>query len=292
MITELMKRLYRITPPSVTKYIPGPNPFKKVVADAKKQARLKSQPMPDTRYCIHFTPRSGSTRIVGWCRSTRHLGDPREIYNPAFMRGRAQAFATASLEEFADIVPRKLQIDGIFGLEMTYRQLLMVFKTSDRFMELVRPTHHFWLIREDIVLQAVSSAKMVQTNIGHSVEATADEIMGSDAQFDYRPWELRNRVKQLHWMEQETEAMFKRHNLDVKRLSYEQVNAMQGDKTLALIADHIGAPTPEGLHVTDSHQKLGGSINAEYADKFRSENRRFLDGIEESRAEMIAKLRG
>ncbi len=56
------------------------NPFKSVEPNPVRLADAAKKPYPDIRYAIHFTPRSGSSRLTDICKNSSQLGKPGEVF--------------------------------------------------------------------------------------------------------------------------------------------------------------------------------------------------------------------
>ena len=167
----------------------------------------------------------------------------------------------------------------------------MNFGSDARFDTLVAPTHLAWLIREDIVLQAISISRMRQTRIGHDTGLTAEERAKGDDRFTYDGNDIRHRLHVIRWYEIQTEAYLARSSLPLLRLSYEKLSDMGPMQIAQCMADHLGHDLPEDLTFQETHRKLGTDKNLAFAERFRAENPRLIARIDAMRAPMLAALR-
>lgn len=255
-----------------------------------KRARIMARPAPNNTFVVFFTPRSGSTRVTSLMREAGVSNAPHELFNPATLRATARNHAARNLPELVRLLAHKQARQGSFGFEITFLQLAAVFRTPSRFMALVAPDHTAWLIREDIVAQAVSASRLVQTRISHGLKEDEATHAAAEAAFVYDPGAIRARIRRIAWMERRTEAMITRAGLTPLRLSYEAVNALGPDRTAGLLAHRLGLAPPAGA-LADRHQKLPGAKSAEYAERFRGENPAFMRRLDRVRAPLLHKLR-
>src|SRR5579871_4142472 len=74
--------------------------------------------LPEKRYAVIFTARSGSSWLTNVLAETKLLGYPEEYLNPNFIRGVAGAVNSTVPEEFlAGLQRRRQSPNGVFGLE-------------------------------------------------------------------------------------------------------------------------------------------------------------------------------
>lgn len=267
------------------------SPFRDVTFDPEKHARIMRRAPAEIRYVIFFTPRSGSSRLTDLAVRTQGLGHPGECFNPAFLPAMAQAHSARNIREYTDLVVRRRQTRGVFGCEVTHMHLVRNFWRPTRFLDQLAPTATFWLIREDIIAQAVSASRMVQTQLAHSVQAKEETDMArAETAFTYQPESIRNVLRRLRWMEAGTEALIRAAGLRPMRLSYEQTIALPPRRLMLQMARHIGAPPRklrlEGLD--SDHRKVSGDKSADFAARFRKEFPDLVARIDRDRAPMLA----
>lgn len=257
--------------------------------DPEKIARLMARPAPSNTYVIFFTPRSGSTRLTELIKASGLSNAPQEFFNEASLHKVAARHSARNLPELLELLGRRVQRNGSFGFEITYLQLLAAFGSGKRFVDLVQPDHSVWLIRENIIAQAVSATRLVQTRLAHTLKSDMSEHEAAEQGFRYDAAAIRTKVKRLLWLEKRTESFFAKSALSPFAMSYEMVNAMGPDRTLAVLADKLGLAAPTTAAI-ESHDKLPGTKAAEFATRFRSENPGFVARVERQRAPLIAKI--
>jgi LPS sulfotransferase NodH len=237
------------------------------------------------RYVIWFTPRSGSSWLTDIATASGRLSQPGECFNPDFMPEMTRNARAATMDQYIQILSRRRNTYGVFGVQITWHQMQRSFDGADRFMRYFDGSPAIWLIREDIVMQAVSLAKKEQTRIGHSVQSSAEARAAADAQVSYDADLIAFFLRSLHRAEQGTEEIFADYGLTPLRLSYERNMAMGGSHVLNAMAHHLKVkPIPHGAGDQSDHVQIRTELNAAFADRFRAEHAAMLDEIAGERA--------
>lgn len=261
--------------------------------DARPTNRLNkvlTRPAPQDRYVIFFTPRSGSSWLTGIVEQSDRLGCATEVFNPNFCRRHAQRQGIADLEQYIDYAMRRDNRGGVFGFEITANHIRQTFGGPAQFRQHFGADPAFWLIRQDIVAQAVSLAKMAATNVAQSVAVSAEQRAAADAGFAYDPQAIRKSLMRIMSMERLSERWFAKWGLRPLRMSYEQITALTPHQMLNVIARHAGQPDVPPVDIQPRHEKLGTARNTDYAQRFRTEQAAWLAPIEAERAEWLDKL--
>lgn len=258
--------------------------------DRERFERDMQLPLPDTEYIMYFTPRSGSTWVCDIATRTRRLGILDESFNPNFMPDMTRALNATDLSEYCAVSRRRRARGGVFGLQITHHQLRAVFGSEDAFVKQFSTPHCFWLVRRDIVLQAVSLYKMQVTKLAHAPHASHEKIQFREARFVYDGAEIRRWLEHILLAEQSTEALFAKFGLTPLRMSYEHNTTLKPNHLLNVMGRHMGLPTMRMKPIRSDHHKIATDRNAEFADRFRRENQTFLSEVEELRAPMLEKI--
>lgn len=242
-------------------------------------------------YVIFFTPRSGSSWLTDILWKTGVLGRPGEWFNPNFVPKTAQSINADNLDNYIELLKRKQSPGAVFGFEITYYQMRATFGGEKPFLSYFPPqTPSFFLIRENIVLQAVSLAKSVASRVSHSVNASSEEISKADSEFEYDTNVIRRWLRHIFDQETRFEAMFERRGIRPLRLSYERMMAASPAATINLFRQHLGVtelgePVEQGRHT-----KIGTDKNLEFATRFAEEEADLLRKIATCRAKTLARL--
>lgn len=247
------------------------------------------RPPPERRYAIHFTPRSGSSWLTDIAEQSGVLGSPRECFNPNFMPEMVCALGALGLTEYIDVLGRRFQAEGNWGFEITHYQLEHVFENAAEFHAHLGDVRHIWLVREDIVAQAVSLQKLDVVGVAHSVNMSAGERTSAEARFDYDAEAIGKWLLHLQRLENITEQYFDDFGITPLRLSYERMISHGSDDVVAALLRFIGSDASAG-DISPRHEKIGTSRNLEFAKRFREENSEFCAEVAEDRRRIRGKL--
>ncbi|WJS85375.1 Stf0 family sulfotransferase [Paracoccus sp. TOH] len=248
------------------------------------EAERRVRPRAGRSYVIFFTPRSGSSWLTDICERSGRLSRPDECFNPQFMPRMTRALGARNMPEYVELLQRRRNTHGVYGCQITYHQLQAVFADEAAFLAHFPQAPVFWLIRKDIVAQAVSLAKMVATSVSHSALNSNDEITASDRSFDYDPAAIRHWLDHILMAERQTEAMLARHGIAPLRISYEGMTAMGEAGAVARIAQGIGVAPPGDASTGSAHRKIATAKNQDFAQRFHDDAAAYLAEIDDERA--------
>ncbi len=258
--------------------------------DRAKFARIAARPAPRVEYCIYFTPRSGSSWLTDLARRSGYLGTPKECFNPNFVPRIARSLGAADMDEYIRAIRRRFAARGTFGFEVTFYQLRKTFGAPAPFMARMGHAVPVWLIREDIVAQAVSLWKMRITGISHSTNSTDETRAQAEAALTYDARGIADNLDHLRKLEQLTERHFTAFDLAPIRLSYERIMAEGPARTRAMLA-HVLGVAPQDPELGDPvHTRIATRANADFAARFRGDNRAFCTDLDAARADMLARV--
>ena len=258
--------------------------------DRERFSQDLARPMPKVQYVMFFTPRSGSTWVCDLATRTKRLGVLGERFNPNFLPAMTRAMNVTNLDEYCDIAPRRRASNGVFGFQITHHQLKAVFGSEEAFLARFPTPHCFWLIRQDIVLQAISLYKMQVTKVAHSPQANSTKIESREDQFVYDAREIRRWLEHILTAEMATEEMIATAGLTPLRMSYEHNVTLKPNHLLNVMGRHMGLPTMRMKPIASLHNKIATTKNATFAERFREEEAAFLRHVDVQRAPMLEKL--
>ena len=221
------------------------------------------------------------------------MGVVREAFNPAFLPKIAARLGTPDLDSYCAAIARHYcgRAGDVSGFQITHAQLRAVFGRSGAFLDRYAGLPCFWLLREDIVAQAVSLWKMQVTRLAHAPQADAAAIRAGDADLAYDGRAILRWLRHIRAAETGTERMLARAGLDPLRMSYERNVALSPGALADVAARHLGLdprPLPPG---PSPHRRIATRVNAEHAARFRAEHHATLDRLAEARAPMLARIR-
>ncbi|MCF6305113.1 MAG: Stf0 sulfotransferase family protein [Rhodobacteraceae bacterium] len=264
--------------------------FEKVAHNQTRANQIAMRPMPDHTYVVYFTPRSGSSRLTEILSQTKNLGEATEAFNPNFLPEIAQAVQAKDMQSYIENLSRWLNRNGVFGFEITGHQLNKIFPQPTDFFDIFACAKSYWLIREDIVAQAVSLAKMVTLHIGHTAQSNPGQRAEAEKSFIYEPKKIKRWLNHILAAERLSEAWFARFEISPKRMSYEKMIQMSAGEIADDFAKHLGLPDLPETRFSLQHQKLGTSKNQEFSDQFRIDEGEFLKKVAAERQPMLNAL--
>ncbi|WP_226783023.1 Stf0 family sulfotransferase [Oceaniglobus trochenteri] len=259
-------------------------------ADTLDRARFAQDmalPLPDLQYVMFFTPRSGSSWVADILTRTRRMGRVSECFNPRFMGSMTRSLNATSLGEYCAVLPRRLQTDGTFGFQITQSQKRAVFGRDRAFLNRFAGQPWVWLIRSDIVLQAVSLYKMEVGRMSHAPQMKGRDIKSEERALPYDAGRIGYWLEHILQMERKTEALIAKAGITPLRLNYERNALLKPNHIANVIGRHIGRPTMRMTPIASPHSKIGTDQNAAFAERFRDSHRDRMKRIEDERADMV-----
>lgn len=234
-------------------------------------------------YLICATPRSGSTLLCGLLESSGVAGRPASYFNRRGLHDYAEDWRIAR--------PRDGRIDeayvraalaagrtsnGVFGgrvMAETLPELIgdLAADSASAVTDLELLSAHFGrlrfvhLRRRDVVAQAVSWAKALQTHYWHPGEAV--EPGGRDPHYDE---ELIGRlVAAIEKFEADWALWFGANGIVPCRVVYEEL-AADPLRTAHTVLDCLGLHVPPGRRLVIGHRRQADHVNADWVARFRA----------------------
>ncbi|MGY9053989.1 MAG: hypothetical protein ACKVGZ_00005, partial [Alphaproteobacteria bacterium] len=97
-------------------------------------------------------------------------------FNPRFIPINAKAWNANTMERYFEVTLRRWSNGDVFGVEATIDHIQTTVGESV-FFELFQPeTKAFYLLREDIVTQAISLMKPADSGVYHTVNSSKEAI--------------------------------------------------------------------------------------------------------------------
>jgi LPS sulfotransferase NodH len=235
-------------------------------------------------YLICATPRSGSTLLCGLLDSSGVAGHPASYFNSKTVNHYADEWRIAR--------PRDGRIDeafvravlaagrtpnGVFGgrvMAETLPELISGLAAAasvpavpdvDLLIAQLGPLSFVHLRRCDVVAQAVSWAKSVQTHFWHPGEAVLPG--GRDPHYDD---ELIDRlVATIEQSEADWKAWFASHGIVPCEVTYEEL-AADPLRTAQKVLDYLGLTVPPDRQLVVGHRRQADHLNADWITRFKS----------------------
>lgn len=194
------------------------------------------------------------------------------------------------MERYFEVTLRRRSNGDVFGVEATIDHIQTTVGESV-FFELFQPeTKAFYLLREDIVTQAISLMKPADSGVYHTVNSSKEAILAANQNFIFDVSKIEDRVRRLLNQELAFEEMFRRRNIEPARISYERIIAAGPSHMAAFFEQELQLPAAQPSTITATHEKVGTSKGATFATRFRAERPKFVARLETQRAKQLRML--
>jgi LPS sulfotransferase NodH len=234
---------------------------------------------PVKRYVILMTPRSGSTVLSAALAKTGVLGRPGERFNRAsgYVQELARKTGARDLAGLIDqVVNTSLTPNGVSGIKGGLHQVLPYMMTR-HWRDQNADTLYLYLTREDVLRQAVSRYKGMETKIWHF---RGEETRESRKELLEVPYDFDAIQKQVHYIVEmmcDYEMYFARLGILPYRLTYEQVTS-QMPEIVAEIARRLDVTLDREITLEEAGmEKLADENSEALIEQFKCDIRRRLD---------------
>ena len=235
-------------------------------------------------FLICATPRSGSTLLCGLLESSGVAGHPASYFNRKTLDDYAASWRIAR--------PRDGHIDeafvqaaltagrtsnGVFGgrvmaetlPELTSGLAAVASSPALTELELLRAQlgrlGFVHLRRRDVVAQAVSWARSLQTHFWHDGEA----VLPGGREPEYDEEQIGRLVTMIEGFEADWADWFARHDLVPHEVTYEEL-AADPPGTAQRVLDHLGLELQPGRRLEVGHRRQADQLNADWIARFTS----------------------
>ena len=235
-------------------------------------ARLDFSESPPLQksYIVAASYRCGSTYLCTRLWNTGVLGAPAEYLNVGggrmlrhVMERRLQA--TSPEDYFVKLLACRTSSNGVFGMKAHYHHFDRALDWCPRMLKLLAPVTYIYLSRRDVIAQAVSMAKAIQTNRWTSMDDDVETVPRYDKRLIGQCLE-EIRQQKIGWL-----RWFELHNITPFVVTYEDLIA----NTTGAIASIVRLLDVDDDKGSELHpplvEKLGDGTNAEWAARFRRE---------------------
>ena len=230
-------------------------------------------------YCIFIMPRSGSTYLTHLLRATDRFGYPQEWCNDSSIKPIIGELGAKTFESYMHLLMRKhASPNGVFGIEISYPQLKNANEIADLYNILGNKTKFMYLRRINCVAQAISLYIAECSGVFHSYEITTDTEQKRQS-VQYNGEELKKRIEMLINQEHAFEAEFERRSIEPERLYYEKII----DNPIKTLLSFKGLSNDITLSKDINIKKLNKITNENWEEKFREENKAYLNDMKQKR---------
>ncbi len=238
------------------------------VNDQVRRERAAAVAPAKRRYVILFSPRSGSSWLTGILSATGKLGYPEEYLNPEFIVDVARHMHARTAADLLDsLIRHRKGPNNVFGLEaraldidlLDYHAFAAIFNEDTLFF-------HLW--RENLVAQAVSLFRAVETGHFHSTDAP------QTAPPEYNAQAILLWMMHILDMENANVVLLRRLGAPARLLRYEDL-AGRAQPAAEQFAHALAVPFSPGALLDPAQpalRKLADAWNAEAEHRLRRDH--------------------
>ncbi len=237
--------------------------------------------MADKFYVICATPRSGSSMLCNLLASSKVMGNPREVLNVDSILGfcnrhnLTDAESRIVIEKYlTSVVEKRSSQNGVFGMKLLFDQL-EPFLEMQAIKLFLRQFKFIWLVRKDVVAQAVSMYIAQTTKEWTSLnedENRKKEEKSRRENLGYDEKKIDNCVKRLtrhnlRWLE-----FFSVNQIEYLQVEYENITR-ESNRECKKICNFCQVETNYQFSLEDvKFKKQGNMINEKLAETFRQKS--------------------
>lgn len=267
----------------------------------KSQNLIKSYQqlsLPINEYTVCITPRSGSSWLTEILSKTKILGSPEEWLNPGNLPGIIQnRYPCLDVIEYFDCIKRTQCTENkVFGMELSFFQYQLVcdaLETTKNGSSLsllnLEKNKSIYLYRLDLVAQAVSLYRAVETGMFHSAQRNASE----KALVDFKYSEDRIWHWLIHILQQEFgwQKNFSKKGISPLCLTYEEMWSNPNLTKLRII-HHVLGNLDQSSEIDKvssyNHTKIANSKSNEIITNFYENHAKKIDFCLQNRGKLNA----
>lgn len=198
---------------------------------------------PRMHYMLATIPRSGSTYFALKLWRTGGLGAPMEYANPPYisMLKNRLSVDLDIISYWREIERRRTSPNGVFGYKMFIKNYLQCEDEYIDLMTKLAPNKVVFLTRRDVVAQAISLSKALQSKAWfHGVEV--------ECKPKYSYGEVKNNVNQIEQEIVTWHRIFDLTDAEVLPVFYEDL-LETGDKTVYKVSEFLGVKLDSSMEI-------------------------------------------
>jgi len=234
-------------------------------------------------YLICILPRSGSTYLTHLLRDNRHYGYPNEWFNYDSIKAIISQNDLYGFNDYLEYIWRENSSpEGIFGVQLSYPQYRCLNEIIPLEGVLGDGFKWFFLRRKNIVQQAISLYIAHNTGVYHWYCFDPDKDSRSLADIPYDNARITRFIEEILDHERKFERVFTERGVEPVRLYYEEL-VDNAASIMQIFREELGVDRGLLANDTKAVRRLFGGINAKFEERYRSQNRRYLEGLSMSR---------
>lgn len=258
--------------------------FHNRISDAFSTPYINNNNNEAKSYLILFTPRSGSSWLTDIITQQKILGRPTEWFNPDLIQSAMNGLSrkTYNIHEYCqELQNTHKSPEGYFGAELTASHLSLLTDLVDIQSTFNNPAY-ILLLRKNIIAQGISLHLATTTGYFHATNTINQDNLAEYSEVKIKKW-----VNEIIKDEKYFHQFIKRKEIDFLMLWHEDIKA-NTQNTISAVSNHITNGLLSTTYEPESaHAKIGSSINKQFEERFRDENKAFIDNIDKQRANLF-----
>ena len=171
---------------------------------------------PEQAYFVCSTPRCGSSFLCEALCLTNLAGVPTEYFDAETRDGFLSTWKVSQGDYISTLLNKKTTPNGVFGCKTHFHQYKETFGV-DALPSLAKSTRYIWLSRRDLIRQAVSYWKAIETNQW----AATHHCTNDSPRFDFE--QIDRLHQQIRYEQEQWQRFFERHQIKPLMLTYEEI---------------------------------------------------------------------
>jgi LPS sulfotransferase NodH len=232
--------------------------------------------VPSTSYFVCGTPRAGTNLLTGLLKSTGIAGRPEEYFWRDDIPFWSKRWKTSTFAAYVSAAVRAgTTPNGVFGAKLMWgymddflgrlRALAGEGAASDgALVERFSPGSAFiWIWRGDVVAQAVSWAKAIQTGVWYDHHGRRP-LARTDFDFD----QIESLAREVADHNNAWRRWFAANQIEPFAVQYEELASDKVGTTQRALA-LLGLETPDGLVIVEQTRRQRDALNDEWIARFQ-----------------------
>jgi len=221
---------------------------------------------PRQVYMVASTPRSGGTLLCRQLWASGIMGAPAEYFGfySTFLRLVARIKPDTQEEYVAGVTARRTSANGVFGFKVHYDHVQYMVLTG--LLHQFKQLRIISIVRQDLLAQAVSQARALQTGQWNSLNRTQKAAPAYNADL------IRWCVQHLGDQRRGWQSFFELHKITPIEVDYDALAADPEGITNDVIARVDPPKSPVSSVAMPNLERQRDTLNAEWLARFKAES--------------------
>lgn len=222
-------------------------------------------PPTATSYLVCSTPRCGSSLMCEALVNSGLAGAPTEFFDDRLKARFCKTWNIDSSDQYlAMLLEKKTGPNAVFGAKVHYNQYSVTFGV-DQLPTSLPGLRFIWIQRKNVIEQAVSYARAIQTDKWSSVQP------GNDREPVYQFDQISSLITRVQTEQSNWADFFRRHSIEPLQLSYEEFSGDLIGATFDCLS-YLGVRRTAELSIEPlTLRKQADPLTAEWIEQFEND---------------------